>query len=90
MKEIKMVKYTEDQINELLALFAEIASDTKAFGCSLPMISVILNIDNYLRNNAVQFTEEAEDNKEEAVAESGEIDEENSEEEIIISGGGAE
>lgn len=85
-----MVKYTAEQIDQVLALLTTIVSDTKAYECSLPMMSVILDINNFLRGNAVVYEEEipsteAVENSVEEVAKS-----EESENEIILSSGGAE
>lgn len=90
MKNTTMVKYTAEQIDQVLALLTTIASDTKAYECSLPMMSVILDINNFLRGNAVVYEEEIPSTEagEDPVEETAEVKE--SEEEIILSGGGAE
>lgn len=89
MENITMVKYTAEQIDQVLALLTTIASDTKAYECSLPMMSVILDINNFLRGNAVVYEEEIPNIEAvDPVEEPAEAEE--SEEEIILSGGGAE
>lgn len=89
MANITMVKYTAEQIDQVLALLTTIASDTKAYECSLPMMSAILDINNFLRGNAVVYEEEIPNTEADIpVEETAEA--EKSEEEIILSGGGAE
>lgn len=88
-----MVKYTAEQIDQVLAILTAIAGDTKAYECSLPMLSVVLDLNNFLRNNAVVYEEEKEEISSteifEEAAES-ETDPHGSEEDIILSSGGAE
>lgn len=57
MKTITMVKYTAEQIDKVLAILASVAGDSKAYGCSLPMMSVVLDINNYLREDATVYEE---------------------------------
>lgn len=57
MNEITMVKYTAEQIDQILVLLASIVSDSKVYECSLPMMSVILDINSLLRNNAIVYDE---------------------------------
>lgn len=102
MENVTMVKYTAEQIDQVLALLTTVASDTKSYECSLPMISMILDINNFLRNNAVVYSEEISEGE---IMEESEIVEDaekvegakgaadetfNSDEEIILSGGRAE
>lgn len=58
MENVTMVKYTAEQIDQVLALLTTVASDTKSYECSLPMMAIILDINNFLRNNAVVYREE--------------------------------
>lgn len=83
MEQITMVKYTAEQIDQVLALLTTVASDTKSYQCSLPMMSVILDINNFLRNNAEVYTVDS-------VAEHEDSEETNDAEEVVLSGGGAE
>lgn len=85
-----MVKYTAEQIDQVLALLTTVVSDTKAYECSLPMMSIVLDLNNFLRSNAIIFKEEIPNI--ETVEDSTEkvIESDDSEEEIILSGGGAE
>lgn len=85
MENITMVKYTAEQIDQVLALLAAVASDTKSYECSLTMMSVILDINNFLRGNAVVYNEEIPNPD---VIEEMETNE--TKEEIILSSGGAE
>lgn len=64
MKKNIMVKYTAEQINQILSVFESIASDTKGYECSLPMLSIILNLNNFLQNNAIVYEEENQKVKE--------------------------
>lgn len=83
MEQITMVKYTAEQIDQVLALLTTVASDTKSYQCSLPMMSVILDINNFLRNNAEVYTVDS-------VTEHEDSEETNDAEEVVLSGGGAE
>lgn len=102
MENVTMVKYTAEQIDQVLALLTTVASDTKSYECSLPMMAIILDINNFLRNNAVVYSEEISEGE---IMEESEIVEDaekvegakgaadetfNSDEEIILSGGRAE
>ena len=62
MNEITMVKYTAEQIDQILMLLSSVASDSKVYECSLPMMSVVLDINNLLRNNAVIYIESISEN----------------------------
>lgn len=96
MENVTMVKYTAEQIDQVLALLTTVASDTKSYECSLPMMAIILDINNFLRNNAVVYSEEISEGEIVEDAETvegakGAADETfNSDEEIILSGGRAE
>lgn len=83
MNEIKMVKYTAEQIDQVLLLLASIAGDSKSYECSLPMMSVILDINNYLRDNAIIFDEVYDGTEQEE--ENFELDDD-SDDEIILDG----
>lgn len=102
MENVTMVKYTAEQIDQVLALLTTVASDTKSYECSLPMMAIILDINNFLRNNAVVYSEEISEGE---IMEESEIVEDaetvegakgaadetfNSDEAIILSGGRAE
>lgn len=85
MENITMVKYTAEQIDQVLALLTAVASDTKSYECSLTMMSVILDINNFLRGNAVVYNEEIPNPDFIEEMETNET-----KEEIILSSGGAE
>lgn len=85
MENITMVKYTAEQIDQVLALLTAVASDTKSYECSLTMMSVILDINNFLRGNAVVYNEEIPNPDFIEEMEANET-----KEEIILSSGGAE
>lgn len=106
MQNIMMVKYTTEQIDRVLSVLHSVAIDTKSHECSLPMIATVLDIYNFLRDNAViynEIVEETEGNasdteqekecEEEMEYEEAFDDCETGEEEaceIIINGGGAD
>lgn len=104
MENIMMVKYTTEQIDRVLSVLNSVAMDSKAYECSLPMMTTVLDIYNFLRENAViynEIIEETEGDTPEAEAEEEvevECEEcfadcETAEEEpceIIINGGGAD
>lgn len=88
---IEMVKYTKEQIDQLLACLAAVMGDTRTYECSLNMAAVVLEVNNFLRLNANVVVEEIEDNTE--IAKETEVQEEkvsDENDEIILSGGGAE
>ena len=85
---IEMVKYTKEQIEQLLATLAIVMGDTRTYECSLNMAAVILDINNFLRQNANVVEEEIEDDTE--ATEETEVQEEKVSDEIVLSGGGAE
>lgn len=82
------VIYNVEQIDEILRLLAVIASDSKSFECSLPMMSVVLDINNLLRQNAVILENDENDNVDINVDEPDENTEESNE--VVFEGGGAE
>lgn len=61
MKEITMVKYTSEQIDQVLSLLTNIVNDSKTYECSIPMMAVVLDINNYLRSTAVVYEEAIEE-----------------------------
>lgn len=88
---IEMVKYTKEQIDQLLACLAAVMGDTRAYECSLNMVAVVLEVNNFLRLNANIVEEEIEDTTE--ATEETEVQEEkvpDENDEIVLSGGGAE
>ena len=61
MKEITMLKYTSEQIDQVLSLLTNIVNDSKTYECSIPMMAVVLDINNYLRSTAVVYEEAIEE-----------------------------
>lgn len=99
MQNIMMVKYTTEQIDRVLSVLHSVAIDTKSYECSLPMLATVLDIYNFLRDNAVIYSEIIEETEgdipeaeEEMECEEEFDDCETAEEacEIIMNGGGAD
>lgn len=63
METITMVKYTAEHVDKILAILASVAGDSRAYECSLPMMSVVLDINNCLRKNAIVYEETISVNK---------------------------
>lgn len=94
MKKVSMVKYSIEQMNQLLGFLEAIATDSKSFDCSMKMLSTVLNIDSFLKDNAILFEEEIDENEMEEtdIINTEDCDNENiceSSEEVIVSCGGA-
>lgn len=86
MKSITMVKYTTEQIDRILVMLESIVRDSKAFDCSLSMMSVMLDINNYLRENAVVFEEENKESTPDIECTGNDTAEKN---DIVLAGGDA-
>lgn len=87
-----MVKYTAEQMDQISNLLTAIIEDTRSYSCSLPMAAILININNFLKENAVLFTEEIKGSEASAAQhdESTNSDtNEDCEKEIVLSSGGA-